>query len=198
MQMSWCCIVCLPQLQGVTLWWLFMCQIWVFGFDPSSPSDATRQAGLGRGGDRTPEGYASSSLDSASQFVIFCDTNHCALSRIIHLPHEKATRYFNGLWQNGVSIRFMFDNLISLSSRLTFITVSTLNWLHDVCCVTCCNADEVRIKLAFYVLQCVALSNHWEAPFVTTAVYSLLWFGHKKLCKILNTCKILNVLSPCK
>lgn len=56
----WCCIVSLPQLQGGRCCHVcFMCQIWALTLDPSSFSNAARQAGFGRGRSCITPGYFS-------------------------------------------------------------------------------------------------------------------------------------------
>lgn len=52
-----------------------MCQLSPLNFEPSSLSNATKLASLGRGRDRTPDGYFSSWLVSAAQCSRVCDAH---------------------------------------------------------------------------------------------------------------------------
>lgn len=90
-----------PSCSGVVC---CMGQIWALNFDPSSFSNAAKQTGLGRGRDRTPDGYFPSSLVSASSCFIFCDVNHFASNRTTHHCHKKATCNFTGLWHSELCV----------------------------------------------------------------------------------------------
>lgn len=137
-----------------------MCQIWALTLDPSSFSNAARQAGLKRGRGCIPAGYFSSSLISASS---------ASFSVVLIIvpplePHifviEMETCYFTRLLRSE-SLSLCLSDCVSINPQ-SHLVVLWANIHH--CLVSNCMVPSmwpavllINTTLACFVYQCCGL-----------------------------------------